>query len=179
MEETVKYGDLPPLFDFGIDLPIQQELYHVSEEFQESVQFVEDTSSENFEPCIEEMEEMDEFASFFDVKDLERNSVSNLINYLKRYPKLVYLENTGREGKQKYELCFERAKLERVLRKKENVVIVSFERSLKHAGLYVTQSTHGGCAIKKWAFKENHVRVYWKPKKRDRENDDLDYQDTF
>lgn len=74
---------------------------------------------------------------------------------LKYFPDLVYVDILP-SGE--YEVNFYREQVIRKLKQEEskfpNIVFTSFERGLKHAGMEVTQSTHGQTPIKKWAMKK-------------------------
>lgn len=88
---------------------------------------------------------------------------------LKDYPEFVWLE---KDYFGNFELCFKRGPLKNFIRKPsdnfpDGIIIESFERALKHAGLEVIQTTHGTNDVKKWRIKEKEK----KSKKRDRDNE--------
>ncbi len=83
-------------------------------------------------------------------------SIVTLRALLLHFPKLVFVvRNTDNE----FELHFWRDSLLQALRMEEakfpKLVFTSLERGLKHAGMEVTQSTHGGEKLKKWGIKKD------------------------
>ena len=101
---------------------------------------------------------------------------------LKEYPEYVWIV---KDYFGNFELCFRRGTFKRILEKPykigtEAIVIESFERGLKHAGLEVIQSTHGGSEIKKWRIKRKENNYKNKILKRDRDdsNDDSTNDDS-
>jgi len=109
------------------------------------------------------------------------SAILNLKAMLQTFPELVYLERLPNGD---IEVLFERDQLIKALRQEEEkfpqLVFTSFERGLKHAGMEVTQSTHGQITIKRWGMKKG-----WKakppgakrPRKR-KDNGDDDYDES-
>lgn len=107
---------------------------------------------------------------------MNNGTVKNrLLSLMEEFHDLVYVEAN--------ELHFVRDKLIRQLKKNptfESLVFTSFERGLKHAGLTVIASTHGGNRVKKWGLQSKKTKTLQsKPTKKKRSylqwNDD-DYQ---
>jgi hypothetical protein len=107
------------------------------------------------------------------------SSILNLKAMLLAFPELVYLERLDSGDT---EVLFQRDQLIKTLRSEEErfpqLVFTSFERGLKHAGMEVTQSTHGQITIKRWGMKKGFVA---KPagakrvrKRKDTGDDDYD-----
>ena len=107
------------------------------------------------------------------------SSILTLKAMLLAFPDLVYLERLDSGD---IEILFQRDQLIKALRSEEErfpqLVFTSFERGLKHAGMEVTQSTHGQITIKRWGMKKNYVA---KPtgakrvrKRKDTGDDDYD-----
>jgi len=86
------------------------------------------------------------------------SAIINLHAMLLAHPDLVYLDRME-DGA--IEVHFHRDQLIKALRQEEEkfpaLVFTSFERGLKHAGMEVTQSTHGQITVKKWAMKKGFV----------------------
>ncbi len=86
------------------------------------------------------------------------SSILSLNNMLLHFPELVYVV---RNPANEFEVHFLRDRLIKTLRLHEsrfpNLVFTSFERGLKHAGMEVTQSTHGQIQVKKWGMKKGFV----------------------
>merc|ERR1711991_158136 len=88
------------------------------------------------------------------------SAVLNLHNMLDAFPELVYLVRREED-------------------KFPSLVFTSFERGLKHAGMEVTQSTHGQTQVKKWGMKKGFVPKASSAKKpRKRNTGDEDYVDS-
>jgi len=84
------------------------------------------------------------------------SAVKQLEDMLRYYTELMYVE-VAEGARNGLELCCARDTLMHKVKddpRFPNLVFTSFERGLKHAGLYVTQSTHGKVPIKRWGFKE-------------------------
>jgi len=108
------------------------------------------------------------------------SAVLNLHNMLDAFPELVYLVRLENGD---IEVHFLRDKLIKALRSEEDkfpsLVFTSFERGLKHAGMEVTQSTHGQTQVKKWGMKKGFVPKASSAKKpRKRNTGDEDYVDS-
>lgn len=102
---------------------------------------------------------------------------------LKEYPEYVWVE---KDYFGNYELCFKRAAFKRIIGEPSKfspsgIVIESFERGLKHAGLEVVSSTHRGIEVKRWRIKKREkekerepVKIKKREREREREETDLD-----
>jgi hypothetical protein len=102
------------------------------------------------------------------------SSIQTLSNLMQHFPELCYVV---RDAANQFEVHFLRDRLIKALRNQEskfpNLVFTSFERGLKHAGLEVTQSTHGQVAVKKWRKKPGFVAAAAKKnRKRNYSSDD-------
>ncbi len=102
------------------------------------------------------------------------SSIQTLNNLMQSFPDLCYVV---RDASGQFEVHFLRDRLIKMLRQQEskfpNLVFTSFERGLKHAGLEVTQSTHGQVAVKKWRKKAGFVpAASKKSRKRNYSSDD-------
>lgn len=102
------------------------------------------------------------------------SSIQTLSNLMQHFPELCYVV---RDAAGQFEVHFLRDRLIKALRQQEskfpNLVFTSFERGLKHAGLEVTQSTHGQVAVKKWRKKPGFVATTAKKsRKRNYSSDD-------
>lgn len=73
-----------------------------------------------------------------------------VMEFIGEYPEYVGVRQTASGA---FEIFFLRAQFAEVLRKERPAVILtSVERGLKHAGLFVSQSTHSG-VVKEWRFR--------------------------
>jgi hypothetical protein len=83
-------------------------------------------------------------------------SIATLADLLKQFPELVFVV---RKADNELELhCQRESLVEALCANKDmfpHLVFASFERGLKHAGMEVTQSTHGQEKVKKWAIKKD------------------------
>lgn len=109
------------------------------------------------------------------------SAIIHLEAMLRLFPDLVWLSRSVETGE--LEVLFQRDKLIKALRHEEDkfpaLVFTSFERGLKHAGMEVTQSTHGQVTIKKWAMKKGFVPKPVGPKRpRKKDLDDEDYSES-
>jgi hypothetical protein len=131
----------------------------------------------------EKLNEIDRFIdSFRQEGRCLSSAIVNLECMLKHFPEYVYIEYSDRG---ELEIHFVRDKLLKTLRNEEErfpaLVFTSFERGLKHAGMEVTQSTHGQTQIKKWGMKQGFVAKpagSTKRSKKRKELSDDDYDDT-
>jgi hypothetical protein len=102
-------------------------------------------------------------------------SLVTLRDLLLHFPKLVYVVRS--ETSNEMELHFWRKQLLQALRPEQakfpDLVFTSFERGLKHTGMEVTQSTHGGRKVKKWAIRKDwdSKPVRKTPKRKDKDDD--------
>jgi hypothetical protein len=117
-----------------------------------------------------EVTNKDEIMSYINRFNTESTAIKKLTKLMTEevYQKKVYLKICS-EGKykDKYVLCFEREHLIKILKHLRDlnqhigqeqggdIIITSFERSLKHQGFFVTKTTHGGAQIKEWMHKED------------------------
>jgi len=105
------------------------------------------------------------------LEKMNNGTVKNkLLGLMDEYCDLVYVESN--------EIHFVRSELVNQLKRNpkfESFVLASFERGLKHAGLEVVASTHGGNRVKKWGLREE---TSWSTKKKKRSRrDDEDYRE--
>lgn len=132
-------------------------------------------------PAVGDRPDIKAFIDSFDHEGRTTPSaVLNLHNMLNAFPDLVYLVRLDSGD---IEVHFLRDKLIKALRSEEDkfpaLVFTSFERGLKHAGMEVTQSTHGQTQVKKWGMKKGFVpkpNAAKKPRKRN--TGDEDYVDS-
>jgi hypothetical protein len=119
-----------------------------------------------------------EFIETFRRADLSLpTSITTLSNLLLHFPKLIYVVPS--ETSNELELHFWREQLLQALFLEEakfpGLVFTSFERGLKHAGMEVTQSTHGGRKVKKWAIRKDwDSKPVRKTSKRKDKDDDVE-----
>lgn len=77
-------------------------------------------------------------------KNIKFSSIRMLIYMLKQFPDYIYITNN--------ELHYMKKILVDKMKCEKKFIMVSFERSLKHAGFKVIQTTHGEENIKKWVL---------------------------
>ena len=104
------------------------------------------------------------------------SAITTLEALFEAFPRQCFLSKRGDE----YDLCFLREELMGELKRAmeaesfPKIVFTSFERGLKHAGLEVTQSTHGHIPLKKWRLKSG-ARPVPKPKKTKKRKDSAEF----
>jgi len=117
----------------------------------------------------------DFLASFKKGDDKVPSAITTLESLFRTFPKLCYLQKCGNE----VDLCFVREELMQQLKlateqgRFPKIVFTSFERGLKHAGMEVTQSTHGHIPIKKWRVKAGFVKSPTKKIKKRKDSADF------
>ena len=143
-----------------------------------------DTMAPNQESAAEKL--TDVAIAFFKIFDeINSNRITarqDLEILLKKLPNLVWIERKGKDedvnqiadDDNNFELYFSRNEVIKCIREKPTLftrplIFTSFERALKHAGMYVTQTTHGTNLIKSWMFKTDKKSR----KKRDRDDEEL------
>jgi len=177
------FGDLQPMDTKpdGAEAPVEVKV-EISKEQTSPANDAAASSS----PQPDDDHKLNEINAFIDSFRQEGRCLSsaivNLDCMLKNFPEYVYIEH-NEEGD--LEIHFVRDKLLKALRNEEErfpaLVFTSFERGLKHAGMEVTQSTHGQTQIKKWAMKKGFVPKppgSSKRSKKRKELSDDDYDDT-
>jgi hypothetical protein len=105
------------------------------------------------------------------------SSIQTLSSLMLQFPDLCYVVQDMLTNQ--FEVHFLRDRLIKALRRQEskfpNLVFTSFERGLKHAGMEVTQSTHGQVAVKKWRKKPGFLPAASKKNRKRNYNSDDDF----